>query len=190
MSIVHFVHSHNNLLISAPKRTVILDKLIKFYDEQTRNIPLSTRFIRDSLYNIGSLQYSQPIVFTNMLRYLYDNRTLISGGVVARALYTLYSSGYEPRNQLLLSDDEPHVDVDDVRFEEFGKIIERDFELIPSLSILRTCLALTFYQALSMELIRRIFDEMFFTRMEEEITQCVTNVRKSMPIFFIQLNFS
>lgn len=181
------------LLVSVSRKTTIFENLIKSFEEAAsdENLILSSRIIRDVLINLNRMNYVLPGICEKITRYLYENRSSVSGGVVARAMYTLYLIGYEPaengplldvaQNTPLPSQQQP------VRFEEFGAIIERDFEVMSGLSIVRGCLALAFYRALPMDLIEKVFNIDFVTRLEKEISVCHASVRPSQFLFSLPI---
>lgn len=165
-----------------PRRTAILNKLIKSIEEEASgdDLILSSRIIRDVMNNLSKLNYMVPEICNKIMRYLNENRSTICGNVIGRALFILYSLGYEPAANVLLPDDQGHTQEQQlIRFDDFGAIIERDFELMPGLTIVRACLALVFYRALSMELIEKVFNLNFLMRLESEISICYENVRPS-----------
>lgn len=122
-----------------------------------------------------------PMLCDQIMRYLYENRSMVCGDIVGRTLYILFTLGYEPANDLLMLNDEQETgpQQEPIQFDDFGAIIERDFELIAGLTIVRSCLALAFYRALSFELIDKVFNLDFLMRLEKEITICYVNVRPS-----------
>lgn len=117
-----------------------------------------------------------------ILCYVHANRKVISGETVSRALYFLYTLGYEPNAQLLYQCDIENANADSnhIDFEDFGPIIERDFDFLPGLVIVRTCLALTFYRALPMNLLDRVFDLKFIMRLEQEISSISSMVKENI----------
>lgn len=118
---------------------------------------------------------------------------MVCGGIVTRTLHTLYSIGYEPADYVLLPHDEqstPAPQQQEVRFDEFGAIMERDFEVMSGLSIVRGCLALAFYRALSIDLIERVFNLDFITRLEKEISVCYASVRRSHFLFSLLISLT
>lgn len=119
-----------------------------------------------------------PTLNEKIIRYMYDNRSMISGKLVASTIHNLYITGFEPSAELLLPA-EGHSHPQEICFEDFGAIISRDFELLPGLHIVRACLGLAFYRALPMELIGKVFDISFFKRLEQEIIISNANVRSA-----------
>lgn len=162
-----------------PRRTAIFDKIAKAFEEKANgsDIVFSSRIIREVLNNLSKTNYVLPGICDKIVRYLYDNQSMVSGETVGRALYVLYTLGYDPADNLLLSEDEQSTQQGMVRFDVFGAIIERDFELMTGLTIVRVCLALVYYRALSMDLIEKVFNLDFLMRLEKEITICYATVR-------------
>lgn len=117
-----------------------------------------------------------------MLEYVNENSDAVGGVTVGRLLYYLFSMGYEPNNEMTTqrisnSDDRSSnenasklLNADLFDFEKFSSIIHRDFNFMNGLLIVQACLALSYYQALPMELINRIFDMNFIVRLEKEMT--------------------
>lgn len=166
------------------RKTTIFESLIKSFEAAASedSLILSSRIIRDVSFNLSKMNYVLPGICGKITHYLYENRSMVCGEVVARTLYTLYSIGYEPADNVLLPHDdqnEPPPQQQEVRFDEFCGIIERDFEVMSGLSIVRGCLALAFYRALSMNLIEKVFNIDFVTRLEKEISICSASVRPS-----------
>lgn len=172
-----------------PRRTAIFDKIVKAFEEQANgsDIVLSSRIIREVLNNLSKSNYVLPGICDKIVRYLYENRSMVSGETVGRSLYTLYTLGYDPADNLLLADDEQSTQQEPVHFDVFGAIIERDFELMAGLTIVRVCLALVYYRALSMELIEKVFNLDFLMRLEKEITICYATVRLEQSAFISML---
>lgn len=179
-------------LILVPRRSAMFNKLIKSIEEGASgdDLVLSSRMIRDVVNNLNKLNYMVPEICEKILRYLYENRKKVCGEIVGRALYTFYTLGYEPAAHTCLPGYEQSTQQlpqqlpqqQPIRFYDFGAIIERDFELMPGLTIVRACLALVYYRALSMELIEKVFNLDFLMRLESEISICYANVRPA-PYF-------
>lgn len=181
------------LLVSVSRKTKIFENLIKSFEEAAsdENLILSSRIIRDVSNNLNKMNYVLPGICEKFTRYLYENRSTVSGGVVARTLYTLYSIGFEPADNVPLLDVAQNAaqpsQQQQARFEEFGAIIERDIEVMSGLWIVRGCLALAFYRALPMDLIEKVFNIDFVTRLEKEITICHASVRPSQFFFSLPI---
>lgn len=139
------------------------------------NVILSSRIVRDMTNNLNKINQIVPNICEKIMQYLHENRSMLAGEIVGRSLYALFTIGYEPVGDALLPDTEENTQ-QPIQFDDFGGIIIRDFELMPGLTIVRACLALVFYRALSIELIEKVFDLNFLMRLENEITICYAKV--------------
>lgn len=164
--------------LSAHGRTVIFDKLIKSFEELAKSdhVILSSRIVHDMTNNLNKMNQIMPDVCEKIMQYLHENRSMLAGKIVGRSLYALFTVGYEPVADALLPDNAENTQQQPIQFDDFGAIILRDFELLPGLTIVRACLALVFYRALSIELIEKVFDLNFLMRLENEITICYAKV--------------
>lgn len=186
-----------------------LERLIKHLKEHCIDgeiiiTPHTILNITKSLYRI---KYVIPTLCEKMLNYVNENKTIVSAEIVSRLLYYLYNVGYEPnleQNQMI--DDGtnsksgllPRIDakrsmdsrkssiVELFDFQNVIQIINRDFDLTPAWLIVQACLALSFYQALPLELINRVFNMDFIVRLEKEMTVNSDKVSR-IGEYFIQL---
>lgn len=102
-----------------------------------------------------------PHLCGKMLMYVNENKNDVSADTAGRLLYYLFSIGYEPDRELILK-------TEPFNFQNFVHIIHRDFNLTPAWLIILSCMALGFYQALPLDLINRVFNMDFITRIEKE----------------------
>lgn len=114
-----------------------------------------------------------PHLCGKMLTYVNENKNDVSAETAGRLLYYLFSIGYEPDRELILlpsgnKDPSKMLNTEPFNFQNFVHIIHRDFDLTPAWLILSSCLALGFYQALPLDLINRVFNMDFVTRIEKE----------------------
>lgn len=142
------------------------------------------------------MRYAVPHLCGKMLMYVNENKNDVCADIAGRLLYYLFSVGYEPDRELLMlpngnkNDQSKMLNTELFNFEHFVHIIQRDFNLIPASLIISSCLALGFYQALSMDLINRIFNLEFITRIENEtLNNCAkANQPKNILNLMMQLN--
>lgn len=118
------------------------------------------------------MHYAVPHLCGKMLMYVNENKNDVSADTAGRLLYYLFSVGYEPDRELVLPSGNKNapkiLNSEIINFENFVHIIHRDFNLIPAWLIISSCLALGFYQALPLNLINRVFNFEFITRVEKE----------------------
>lgn len=155
--------------MSDSQRTIVFEKLLNLLETKglDNNIVLSSFLINDICASFKQTKYIVPTLCAKMLQYVYANQNAVSGKVAGSMLYSLYILGYDPytsTNSLQSSSEF------DVNREIISNIIERDFDLMSGLSIVRTCLALSFYRALSIRLINCVFNLNFIERLEKEIS--------------------
>lgn len=117
--------------------------------------------------------------------FVNENMDIVGADTTASLLFYLFSMGYEPyvddQNTVLIGSETITNEHDnnsnklniiltsDFDFANFIRIIDRDFDFIPAWSIIQACLALSFYQALTLDLIQRVFNMDFVTRLEKEL---------------------
>lgn len=117
-----------------------------------------------------------PKLCERMLKFINENMDIVGANTASSLLFYLFSMGYEPyrehtNSKLTIDRKEPETVICDPDFDfaTFNRIINRDFDFIPAWSIIQACLALSFYQALNVDLIQRVFNIDFVTRLESEI---------------------
>lgn len=128
-----------------------------------------------------------PKLCERMLKFVNENMDIVGANTASCLLYYLFSMGYEPYREhtnstLMIGRNEMSLILNDFDFANFIQIINRDFEFIPAWSIVQACLGLSFYQALDVELIQRVFNIDFVTRLEKEICATYETVKDS-PTF-------
>lgn len=176
------------------KRDRTLEKLFKRLKEHcsTNQIIMTPYTIHNVTRSLYRTSYAIPKLCENMLNYVNENRDTVNAETVSRLLYYLFKVGYEPDREMdkMLPnhfnndkniDAEKLLNSDLFHFESFVKVINRDFDLTPAWLIVQACLALSFYQALPIDLINRVFNVDFITRLEKEMS---LNCDKVNPIFF------
>lgn len=126
-----------------------------------------------------------PKLCDRMLNYVNENMDIVGANTAACLLFYLFSMGYEPYREhtnsaLMIDRNEPENSLADPDFDfaSFNRIINRDFDFIPAWSIVQACLALSFYQALTVDLIQRVFNMDFVTRLEKEICSTYETVKR------------
>lgn len=136
---------------------------------------ISSRTIQNVTRSLFQMNYAVPKLSEKMLIYVNENKNHVSGDTAARLLFYLFSVGYEPDRKINCDDIEDKknesskiLNAPFFDFENFSQIIHRDFDLMPAWLIIETCLALGFYQALPLDLINRVFNLEFITRVERE----------------------
>lgn len=151
-----------NLIIKAynarksSRKTALFQKLIAQYD--TYDGELSSRIIRDIGYNLVTSNYFCPNIFKKFIKYANESSDYISGETLEKIITSFFALGYVPEDQEF--------------FKTCAKIIERDFNYMSGLSIIQSCLALTYFKALPEHLIEKVFNINFIRRLEEEIESC------------------
>lgn len=164
-----------------PKRTHILEKLIKKLEENCAadNVIITARTIQLVIGSLNRISFVDPKLCERMLVFVNENLSIVGADTVAYLVFYSFSMGYEPlkdSSEILSSNCTESVNgtrfinANLLNFDGFNKIIHRDFELIPAWQIVQACLALSYYQALSLELISRVFNIEFVTRLEKELT--------------------
>lgn len=102
--------------------------------------------------------------------------SIVNADTAAYLIFYLFSMGYEPytnfdSTQLTAGKSESNLLCsEELDFTHFADIINRDFEFLPAWLIVQACLALSFYQALTSDLMHRVFNVEFLTRLEKEIS--------------------
>lgn len=133
---------------------------------------LSSSLIFKIVRNLEVLNYMSPFLCDQIFQYIYENRNYISGEITYQTLYFLYLIGYNPESRKFLTDgrsEEDSLNNEKLDFSSFENVIERDFELMSSMKIIRTSIALCYYGHLPQKLISRIFDPDFIRRTEKEV---------------------
>lgn len=136
------------------------------------DLELSSSLIVKIVRNLETLNYMSPRVCDEILRYIFANKENIRGDVIYQALYFLHIIGYDPVKPPLLTDGSAKCDPHSTKELDFGvfeAIIERDFELMSCIKIIRAATALCYFGTLPAKLIERIFDPEFLKRSEEEV---------------------
>lgn len=161
--------------------TKILDKLIKRLedDDYLNDVVMTSHAIHMITLSLSKISYVIPKLCELMLAYVNENSDVVCGITVARLLHYLFSMGYEPQghfatNQIADGSENSGIAAKQLNaelfdFEKFAAIINRDFDYMHGLLILQACLALSFYQALPVDMITRIFDMDFIVRLEKEM---------------------
>lgn len=135
-----------------------------------------------------------PKLCERMLKFINENMDIIGANTASHLLFYLFSMGYEPyrehtNSKLTIDRNEPETVLADPDFDfaTFIRIINRDFDFIPAWTIVRACLALSFYQALDVDLIQRVFNTDFVTRLEKEICSNYETVKYQSELFIISV---
>lgn len=139
------------------KKTPILDKLMKRLVEICENdVIITARTIQIITSSLNKIVFIEPSLCEKMLTFVNEHRDIVGGDTVAHLLFYLFSTGYEPygdSSQTLLNDNgnamdakKHYLNADLVDFDNFSRIIDRDFDLMPAWLVVQACLALSFYQ--------------------------------------------
>lgn len=134
------------------KKTGTLEKLIKKLEEigSADDVIITARTIQIVTGSLNKIVFVVPKLCERMLGFINEHRDIVSGDTVAYLLFYLFSMGYEPYRDSppSLSTEEPvqYLNADLFDFDNFIRIINRDFEFIPAWLIVQACLALSFYQ--------------------------------------------
>lgn len=139
---------------------------------------LTSRIIRDITFNLTTSRYRSPALCEDFLRYIVDNEEFITGDTVEKIIHCCYFLGHATENLKAL--------------EVSSRIVERDFEFMSGLSIVNSCLALSFYQLLPESLTNRVFCIEFIKRLEDEIKMCYSKATYPYKVLnkVMQLNRS
>ena len=174
MSTCKIIQFNFHFLFSASTKTHLFQRIIEKYE--TIQNTLNSRTIREITFNLNASKYIMPSVCENIMNYIVDNKDYVLGDTVEKALYCCYNLGYVPLN--------------DDAIKSSIEIINRDFNYMSGLAIVQACLALTFYKALPMDLINRVFNIDFIKRIEDEIQLCYSKVCWIFPalLYFIFFN--
>ncbi|XP_076041019.1 FAST kinase domain-containing protein 1, mitochondrial-like [Oratosquilla oratoria] len=137
--------------------TFLFDDIInghnKFLDQ------LNSRIVRDISMNFLSTRYLSPQIMDALANYVIENKDYVLGDVVERLLNCLYHLGYHPKNEKDF-------------FKAAEEIIVQSHGQLQGLNMLQACLSLCLYDALSPELIHKIFNLSFLDQLDEEISNC------------------
>lgn len=148
-----FIFSVARSKIPVLKKTGTLDKLIKKLEEigSADDVIITARTIQIVTGSLNKIVFVVPKLCERMLGFVNEHRNIIGGDTVAYLLFYLFSMGYEPcrDSPQPLSTEEPkgqYLNAELFDFDNFIRIIDRDFELLPAWLIVQACLALSFYQ--------------------------------------------
>lgn len=164
--------------VTAPKQTHIVDKLVDSLKEtcDSDELIITTNTIQLAAGSLNRIYLVVPKLCEGMLKFVNENMDIVGAITASRLLFYLFSMGYEPyrahtNSKLTIDRNEPESILSDPDFDfaSFIKMINRDFDFMPAWSIIQACLALSFYQALDVNLIQRVFNIDFVTRLEKEI---------------------
>uniref|UniRef100_A0A336KMZ3 CSON011909 protein n=1 Tax=Culicoides sonorensis TaxID=179676 RepID=A0A336KMZ3_CULSO len=139
------------------RKSNLFQKIIGKYDA-IQDFCLSSRTIRDITFNLVMSSYQSPQLFEKFVHYIIQNKHYVGGETLEKTLTCFYNLGYIPGNEEF--------------YELSNKIIARDFNFMSGLSIIQSCLALTFFKGLKKDLIHQVFNINFIKRLEEEIEGC------------------
>lgn len=146
---------------------------------------VTTRTIQLAAGSLNRIYLVVPKLCEHMVKFVNENMEIVGANTASCLLFYLFSMGYEPyaehtNGTLMIDRKEPEnvlSDNPDFDFATFIQIINRDFDFIPAWSIIQACLGLSFYQALSLDLIHRVFNIDFVTRLEKEICSTYETVK-------------
>lgn len=178
---------------SAPKKTRIIEKLTKKLEEMcdSDDVIITPRTIQLATGSLKRINYVVPKLSEKMLTFINENMDIVGADTAASLLFYLFSMGYDPYSQdantMLTIESKQHESTvlrPDFDFANFFRIINRDFEFIPAWSIIRACLALSFYQVLTLDLIQRVFNMEFVTRLEKELSLTYDTVSRRRILYF------
>ncbi|XP_055311762.1 uncharacterized protein LOC129574190 isoform X2 [Sitodiplosis mosellana] len=161
------------------KKTHTLDKLIRKLEEicSSDDVIITARTIQIVTSSLNKIVFVVPRLCEHMLKFVNEHRDIVGGDTVAYLLFYLFSMGYEPyvNSQPILNEDKTgtpksqYLNAELFDFDNFTRIINRDFELMPAWLVVQACLAFSFYQVLTLDLISRVFNIDFVTRLEKEL---------------------
>lgn len=183
---------------TAPKQTRIVDKLVNRLREicESDELIITNHTIQTVANSLNRIYIVVPKLCERMLKYVNENMDIVGANIASSLLFYLFSMGYEPysvyTNRTLMADrnaSSENLFADpDFDFATFIQIINRDFDFIPAYSIVQACLALSFFQALDTDLIQRVFNIDFVTRLEKDICSIYETVTDERSKIFS--NFS
>lgn len=192
-SLLNF-RNYFEFFVVAPKQTRIVDKLVNRLRETSDSdeIIITTHTIQLAAGSLNRIYLVVPKLCERMLKFVNENMDIVGANTASCLLFYLFSMGYEPyrehtNNKLMMDRKEPESILSDPDFDfaTFTKMINRDFEFIPAWSIIQACLALSFYQALDVNLIQRVFNIDFVTRLEKEICSTYETVMGQFEFYTI-----
>ncbi|XP_047121376.1 FAST kinase domain-containing protein 1, mitochondrial isoform X2 [Schistocerca piceifrons] len=129
------------------------------YRYEKCNDPLSSRIIRDAVWNFRSFDYLAPTTVDRMVDYITHNKAHVLAETAEKLLTLCYVHGYTPTGAGSF-------------FSTMIDLILRDRDFMVSLAVIRSSLALCFYNSLPKALIHYIFTVDFLERIEAELSQC------------------
>lgn len=146
--------------------------------EDTSNsddVIITANTIHRATGNLKSISRVVPKMCERFIVFVNENMSIVGADTASHLLFYLFSLGFDPfknldTTQLITSGNHPSFSAQPFDFNNFTRIINRDFELMPAWLIVRACLALSFYQALTLDLIHRVFNIEFFMRLEKELS--------------------
>lgn len=182
---VHYFRNDSNLFsFLVPKRTQTLEKLIEKLEKICdQDLIITTQTIQLVIGSLNRISFVVPKLCEKMLSFVNENQNIVGADTVAHLLFYMFSMGYEPRSAMFDRETQL-INSEPSEFEGFTQIIHRDFEMIPAFLIVQGCLALSFYQALSLDLIKRVFNIDFVTRLERELTLMFESVKSDVFICY------
>ncbi|XP_049938097.1 FAST kinase domain-containing protein 1, mitochondrial [Schistocerca serialis cubense] len=138
-------------------QTDIFEHIIDGYEKC--NDPLSSRIIRDAVWNFRSFDYLAPTTVDRMVDYITHNKAHVLAETAEKLLTLCYVHGYTPTGAGSF-------------FSAMIDLILRDRDFMVSLAVIRSSLALCFYNSLPKALIHYIFTVDFLEWIEAELSQC------------------
>lgn len=121
------------------------------------DVIITARTIQIVTGSLNKIVFIVPKLCEGMLVFVNEHKDIVGGDTVGYLLFYLFSMGYEPyrdcQQVLLNNEDKSHqmpesqyLDAKLFDFDNFTRIISRDFELMPAWLVVQACLALSFYQ--------------------------------------------
>lgn len=145
------------------------------------DVIITSRGIQKVITNLNGISLVIPELCEHLIGFVNENVSIVNADTAAYLLFYLFSMGYEPYTNsefAQLSDggdgggksESSLTWSDQLDFNHFAEIINRDFDLLPAWLIVQACLALSFYQSLTIDLMHRVFNVEFFARLEKELS--------------------
>lgn len=133
---------------------------------------LSSQRVIQLMSNFNSSLYLMPGLCDQIARYVSENHQHMTGQTVQTILSGLYHLGFNPAPAPVFlpapGGSLMAVDAEEIDFQPLADVIHRDFSYMTGASIVRSCIALSFYRVLPKSLIDRVMHVDFMKRLENE----------------------
>lgn len=141
------------------------------------DVIITANTVQRATGNLKRISRVVPKLCERLIIFVNENMSIVGADTASHLLFYLFSLGFDPyknldTTKLITSEGNNYqsFSAQPFDFNNFTQIIIRDFDLMPAWLIVRACLALSFYQALTLDLIHRVFNIDFFIRLEKELS--------------------